>query len=86
MSYAIDIDPQAEKFIFKLHQRDQQRIRTALDGLAENPRPHGCLKMKGEDNQWRLRVGRWRIVYSIWDKLLLVEVVDVDDRKDVYRD
>lgn len=86
MSYQLEVDPKAEKFILRLPQRDQARIRAAIDGLEENPRPRGCLKLKGEDNQWRIRVGRWRIVYSVWDRLLLVEVVDVDDRKDVYRD
>ncbi len=65
--------------------RDRPRVLAAIFKLADDPRPRGCIKMKGYSNQWRIRSGRYRIIYSIYDARLVVEVIDVDDRKDVYR-
>ena len=56
----------------------------ALDGLAENPRPHGCLKLQGEENSYRIRVGVYRAIYEIHAKKVLVLVVRIRHRKDVY--
>lgn len=86
MSYAIEITRPARKFLAQLTKQERLRVQTGIDALAETPRPHGCLKMKGFVNQWRIRVGRFRVVYSIYDAELLIEVVDIDDRKDIYRD
>lgn len=64
---------------------DLERIESALTSLAAEPRPHGCLKLKGVKNEWRIRVGRYRIVYSIKDTELLIWVIKIDQRKDIYR-
>ncbi len=57
----------------------------AIDGLAIDPRPSGVVKLSGEENLYRVRAGDYRIVYSIQDAALLVLIVKVGDRKDVYR-
>jgi len=66
-------------------KKDRQRIVAGIRSLADDPRPPGCEKLAGGDNRYRIRVGRDRIVYSIGDGELLVVVVRVGHRKDVYR-
>ena len=63
----------------------QLQIKHRLLSLAEEPRPPGVEKMKGEIDTWRIRSGSYRIVYEIHDRVLLVLVVKIGDRKDVYR-
>ena len=58
---------------------------TAVDKLRSNPRPPGCVKLQGEDVLWRIRVGDYRVVYAIREEELIVLVVKVAHRKDVYR-
>jgi len=53
--------------------------------LEENPRPPGCKKLLGEENAWRIRVGGYRVLYEIKDRVLIIHVVDIDHRKDVYK-
>lgn len=79
------VKPSAEKQFAKLPAQLRRRITDAFDGLRENPRPPGCLKLKGEDDLWRIRVGDYRIVYTIEDAELIVLVVRVAHRKDVYQ-
>ncbi|MDP1878075.1 MAG: type II toxin-antitoxin system RelE/ParE family toxin [Actinomycetota bacterium] len=62
-----------------------QLIRAALDLLADNPRPPNCVAMQGEDSVCRVRVGDYRIVYEVLDEVLLVHVVRVGQRREVYR-
>jgi mRNA interferase RelE/StbE len=63
----------------------QIRLVRAVYALADDPRPAGCKKLVGDKNLWRVRVGDYRILYEIHDKRLLVLVVRVAHRKDVYR-
>ena len=65
-------------------KRDLRRIMQRISGLAEDPRPHGSEKLSGQE-RYRIRQGRYRIIYSIQDEELTVWVVKVDHRKDVYR-
>ena len=65
-------------------KKDRQRITERISSLAEEPRPAGCQKLSGH-NRYRIRQGVYRIVYSIEDKRLVVFVVNVGHRKDVYR-
>ena len=51
--------------------------------LAENPRPHGYKKLKGQD-AYRIRVGNYRVIYTVFDSELIIDVMSVGDRKDVY--
>ena len=84
--FHVTIKPAAEKQMDRLPAQIRQRVTKALDALSENPRPPGCLKLKGEDDLWRIRVGDYRIVYAIEDAELIVLVVRVAHRKDVYQE
>ena len=83
--YRIDFKPSAEKSLTKLPTGLQKRIVRAVELLAENPRPHGVVKMEGDENLWRIRVGDFRVVYEIHDSVLLVMVLRVGHRREVYR-
>ena len=83
--YKIDFTPSADKALRKLPQSVQVRIATAVKGLVNDPRPRGSLKLKSEDDLWRIRVGDYRVVYTIEDDELIVLVVRVAHRKDVYQ-
>ena len=83
--YQIIIHKQALKELVQLPKKDNQKIRLAIDKLAENPRPVGCKKLKGEHEYiWRIRVGDYRILYSIDEGVKIVEVGKVGHRKDIY--
>lgn len=82
--YFVFILPSAQKEILKLPKLVQNRIVKTMTTLAKNPRPIGCKKLIGTD-AWRIRVGEYRIVYSIEDNVLRIEVIRVSHRKDVYR-
>jgi len=61
-----------------------EKIIEVLKSLEVNPLPPGCKKLKGYKNLWRLRIGNYRIIYSIEDIILLVDVRDIGHRKDIY--
>ncbi|MCC7409243.1 MAG: type II toxin-antitoxin system RelE/ParE family toxin [Phycisphaeraceae bacterium] len=85
MRYQVHVLPSAGKVIERLPRDVRNRVAGVIDGLAENPRPAGCKKLAGQDDLWRARAGDWRIIYSIEDRKLIVLVVKVGHRKDVYR-
>jgi mRNA interferase RelE/StbE len=85
MAYRIEVKPQAEKALARIPNPHRRRIAKAIDGLARAPRPAGCIKLTGADNAYRIRVGDYRIVYEIVDRVLIVYIVRVAHRKDVYR-
>jgi mRNA interferase RelE/StbE len=64
---------------------DQVRIAAKIDSLAHDPRPRGVEKLSGEENLYRVRVGNYRIIYQLQDAQLIVLVVKVGHRRDVYR-
>jgi mRNA interferase RelE/StbE len=68
----------------KISKKDLAKILNKIKGLGNEPRPFGCEKLTG-DERYRIRQGRYRIVYSVQDKELTVWVVKVGHRKDVYR-
>jgi mRNA interferase RelE/StbE len=84
--YHLYLSASAEKQFAKLSASLRRRMGEAFDGLRQNPRPRGCVKLKGEEVLWRIRVGDYRILYDIEDDKLIVLVVRVAHRKDVYRD
>jgi len=59
-------------------------IKKSVNDLAKNPRPFGCAKLAGYENHYRIRVGIYRVIYSIKDNILTVEVIKIDHRKNVY--
>ena len=82
--YEVTVLPSAQKEITKLPKQVQGKILKALISLSENPRPEGCKKLVGTDS-WHFRIGEYRIVYSIVDNILTIEIIRVAHRKDVYR-
>jgi len=76
-----------EKVVFKqlknIPERDYQRIMAAIAGLANNPRPPGCKKLKGRPG-YRVRTGNYRVIYDINDKILTVTVIEAGKRKEIY--
>lgn len=85
MEYKLHIKSSALKKLEKIDLTDRQRIRDRIRLLAVNPRHHGSTKLSGEENAYRTRVGKYRIIYEIYDSEVLVSIVNVDHRKDVYR-
>ena len=85
MAYEIIIKPSAEKAFGKLPNALQVKILEALEQLSVNPRPSGVKKLKSAFNIYHIRVGEYRVIYSINDTVLFVTVVKIAHRKDVYR-
>ena len=85
MAYEIIIKPSAEKAFGKLPNALQVKILEALEQLSVNPRPSGVKKLKSAFNIYRIRVGEYRVIYSINDTVLIVTVVKIAHRKNVYR-
>ena len=85
MAYRIEIKRSAAKEIRAIsRKKDRQRVVERIETLADDPRPPGCTKLTGRE-AYRIRQGAYRIVYTIEDAILLVEVVKVGHRRDVYR-
>ncbi len=84
MSYTVFVERYAQKQIMKLDKKAVPVIKSAIAGLADNPRPQGYIKLKGEE-AYRIRVGNYRIIYEINDRKIIVTVVAVGHRKDIYR-
>jgi mRNA interferase RelE/StbE len=84
VAYEIRFKPSAAKDLARLPRDAQRRIAPAIDGLAANARPPGAEKLAGED-AWRIRVGDYRIVYEIEDRVLVILVLHVGNRREVYR-
>lgn len=82
--YRIEIKKSAVKEIEHLPRRDMKAVLDEIASLAENPRPQGSQKLSGQD-KYRIRCGDYRILYSIEDDVLIVFIVKVGHRKDVYR-
>jgi mRNA interferase RelE/StbE len=83
-SYSLLIKPSAIKELEALPTKDRRKIITRIEGLASEPRPHGCEKLSGLD-QYRVRQGDYRVVYSVDDDVKVVLVVKVGHRRDVHR-
>jgi mRNA interferase RelE/StbE len=82
--YKIYIKPTAVKELQKIPKRDVNKIIEKIRSLSSNPRPPGCEKLSA-DEKYRVRQGRYRIVYSIEDDKLVVFIIKIGHRKDVYR-
>ena len=83
--YSVAIKPSAKKELLAVsNKKDRQRIVRRIEALAEDPRPRGCEKLSGYD-RYRLRQGRYRIVYEVRDETVLVVIVRIGHRRDIYR-
>ncbi len=83
--YEVRIARRALKSLATLPRKDQQRVRAVIDLLADTPRPPNCVALVGEASVYRVRVGDYRIVYEVQDGLLLILVVRIGHRREVYR-
>lgn len=82
--YAVEFRRSAEKDLRRLDAALQQRVLRAATSLAKNPRPSGCRKLHGSES-FRMRVGDYRIIYSVEDAVLVVAIERVRHRREVYR-
>lgn len=82
--YAIEFTRASRKALTKLSARLAERVELAIAELANQPRPPGCVKLSGLDF-WRIRVGDYRVIYEIRDDVLIVLVIDIGHRREVYR-
>ena len=85
MPYRIEYRPAARRDLKRLDLPTRRRIVLRIEKLADNPRPRGVETLSGSERLYRLRVGDYRIVYVIKDKALLVLIVRVGHRREVYR-
>lgn len=85
MIYRIQIRKQALKEMEALPVSANKKIVAAIENLSENPRPAGCKKLKGErESLWRIRIGDYRVIYSIEDVVRIVEIRKIGHRKEIY--
>ncbi|HPG41987.1 MAG TPA: type II toxin-antitoxin system RelE/ParE family toxin [bacterium] len=84
VNYKIEIKKSAAKELDQLPVKDLHKIIEKIQGLSVNPRPPGCVKLTDQE-KYRIRVGRYRILYSIEDKMLVVYIVKIAHRKDAYK-
>ena len=82
--YSVEVKPPARKELEALPDGLLARVVRKLDALAQSPRPAGCRKLKGYKDQWRIRVGDWRVAYIIDDDAKLVSVTRIAHRREVY--
>ena len=81
--YKIQLSKKAEKQLDKLSDRVAEPILNEINKLAFNPRPFGYIKLTGR-NAYRIWIGNYRVIYEIFDKQLLLDVIEVGDRKEIY--
>ena len=85
LAYSIEIRRKALKELSKLPKKEQLRVKEAIDSLSQEPRPQGVKKLADKSNYWRIRVGKYRVVYHIEDDKLIVIIIKISHRKEVYR-
>ena len=83
MAYQVTLKKQAIKAFKNVTEPYYSKLKEAIYALSDNPRPKGYIKLKGRDG-YRIRVAHYRVIYEIFDDLLLVNVIDVGHRKDIY--
>ena len=85
MAYRIEFAPKAQRDLKGLDGSIRGRIARRIDSLADNPFPSGIKKIQGEDELYRLRVGDYRVLYQVQGKVLVVLIIGIGHRRDVYR-
>lgn len=83
-NYSIEVKPSARKELVALPDPMLLRIVQKLESLGDTPRPTGCKKLKGYKDQWRVRIGDWRVVYLIDETKKLVSILRIAHRREVY--
>ena len=85
MAYSILLRPAAVRDLKRMPTGARERIEAAIGALEDNPRPPGCKKLVGFENEWRLRVGNYRVLYIIDDSTRQVTIARVAHRREAYR-
>ena len=83
MIYTLNFSKKAFKELAKINEPFYSNIKVAITNLTINPRPQGCKKLKGRDG-YRIRIGNYRVIYDIFDTQLIIDVIDLGHRKDIY--
>ena len=83
--YAITLERTAEKALKKLSAKEFWRVISKIKSLAHNPRVIGCRKIVGSKNDWRIRIGDYRVIYEIDDAERSIKIMKVRHRKEIYR-
>ncbi|MBK7340352.1 MAG: type II toxin-antitoxin system RelE/ParE family toxin [Saprospiraceae bacterium] len=83
MPYSLEFSKQALKELEKINEPFYSNIKEAISKLTENPRPNGYKKLSGRD-AYRIRIGDYRVIYDIFDTKLIIEIVTLGHRKDIY--
>jgi len=83
--YEVLLERRAEKDLRRLTAEIFRRAIAAIEALAEDPRPEGCRKLTGSSNDWRIRVGDYRVLYEIEDQNQVVRIMRVRHRRESYR-
>ena len=86
MTYQVELSSAARRQLKKLDPDIKDDVAQAIEALKFDPRPYGVLKLQGEDNAYRVRVKQHRVIYEIYDEVLVVIVIKIGPRRDVYRD
>lgn len=84
--YRVIVPRPVEKQLDRLPDSARSRVTRQIVALKENPRPRGCVKLKGKENEYRVRIGDYRVRYEVRDDEALVLLLYCKHRKDVYRD
>ena len=85
MAYRIELTSQAAKQLESLDRPTLKRVAARIDALADEPRPAGARRLSNKDSLYRICVGDYRVIYRIRDRLILVTIIRIGHRRDVYR-
>ena len=85
MAYAVEFKPSAARDFSKLPQSVQKKLVPKINALATHPRPPGVVRLSGSEDLYRIRTGDYRIVYEIRDAVLVVLIVKIGHRREIYR-
>jgi mRNA interferase RelE/StbE len=83
--YEVQLERAAERNLRRRSSENFTRMIAYMKTLGENPRPPGCRKITGSRNDWRIRVGDYRIIYEIDDNAMVIRVLRIRHRRDAYR-
>lgn len=84
MAYTVIVAPAAKRDLKRLPADALRRVAEAIDQLADEPRPHGSVKLQGATDLYRIRIGDYRVIYQIHDRQLRIVIVRVGHRRDIY--
>ena len=82
MQYTVELTPAAQRDLRRLPVQIRARLAAPIQALAQSPRPPGVRKVQGQERTWRIRIGRYRVIYDLYDDQSLVVVLKVDRRQE----